>query len=108
MTASSFNCTPGLPILHSKDLVNWTLVNHAVKNLPGERFKEVQLGSGIWAPAIRYHAGKYWIVFPMVEEGIYVTMPMILVANGVNRGALSRREVGSIPASSGTMTGRLT
>jgi len=73
MTASSFNCTPGLPILHSKDLVNWTLVNHAVKNLPRERFKEVQLGSGIWAPAIRYHAGKYWIVFPMVEEGIYVT-----------------------------------
>ena len=73
MTASSFNCTPGLPILHSKDLVNWTLVNHAIKNLPGERFRDVQLGSGIWAPAIRYHEGKYWIVFPMVEEGIFVT-----------------------------------
>ncbi len=73
MTASSFNCTPGLPILHSKDLVNWTLVNHAIRNLPGDRFQDVQLGSGIWAPAIRYHDGKYWIVFPMVEEGIFVT-----------------------------------
>ena len=73
MTASSFNCTPGLPILHSRDLVNWTIVNYAVKNLAGERFKDVHLGSGIWAPAIRYHAGKYWIFFPMVEEGIYVT-----------------------------------
>lgn len=33
MTASSFQCTPGLPILHSKDLVNWTLVNHAIRQL---------------------------------------------------------------------------
>ena len=31
MTASSFNCIPGLPILHSKDLVNWKIVNHALK-----------------------------------------------------------------------------
>ena len=27
MTASSFNCAPGLPILHSKDMVNWKLIN---------------------------------------------------------------------------------
>ena len=30
MTASSFNAAPGLPILHSKDMVNWTLINHAL------------------------------------------------------------------------------
>ena len=30
MTASSFNCIPGLPILHSNDLVNWSLVNYAL------------------------------------------------------------------------------
>ena len=34
LTASSFNCTPGLPILHSRDLVNWKIVNYALKNLP--------------------------------------------------------------------------
>jgi beta-xylosidase len=73
MTASSFNCTPGLPILHSRDLVNWTLVNHAVKNLPHPRYAEVQGGCGIWAPAIRFHARKFWIFFPMPDEGIYVT-----------------------------------
>ncbi len=73
MTASSFNCTPGLPILHSKDLVNWTLINHAVKNLPHPRYAEVQPGCGVWAPAIRFHAGKFWIFFPMPDEGIYVT-----------------------------------
>ncbi|MGH7952700.1 MAG: glycoside hydrolase family 43 protein [Limisphaerales bacterium] len=72
LTASSFNCTPGLPILHSKDLVNWKIIGHAVKNLPHPRFAEVQPGCGIWAPAIRFHAGKFWIFFPMPDEGIYV------------------------------------
>jgi len=73
MTASSFNCTPGLPILHSRDLVSWRLINHAVKNLPDARFNQVQPGCGVWAPAIRHHAGKFWIFFPMPDEGIYVT-----------------------------------
>ena len=73
MTASSFNCTPGLPILHSRDLVNWTLINHAVGNLPHPRYEQVQPGCGVWAPAIRFHAGKFWIFFPMPDEGIYVT-----------------------------------
>ena len=36
MTASSFNCFPGLPILHSRDLVNWELVGAALTDYPGE------------------------------------------------------------------------
>ncbi len=74
LTASSFNCTPGLPILHSKDLVNWRIINHAVKNLPHPRYAGVQPGCGIWAPAMRFQAGKFWIFFPMPDEGIYLTM----------------------------------
>ena len=73
MVSSSFNCTPGLPILHSRDLVNWELINHAVRNLPEARYDEVQPGCGIWAPALRFHAGKFWIFFPMPDEGIYLT-----------------------------------
>ena len=73
LTASSFNCTPGLPILHSKDLVNWTIINHALKNLPHARYAEVQPGCGVWAPAIRFHQNKFWIFFPTPDEGIYVT-----------------------------------
>jgi beta-xylosidase len=72
MVSSSFNCTPGLPLLHSRDLVNWTLIGHAIKNLPHPRYAEVQPGCGVWAPAIRFHAGKFWIFFPMPDEGIYV------------------------------------
>jgi beta-xylosidase len=73
LVASSFNCTPALPILRSPDLVNWTIVNHAVKNLPEERYRQVQSGCGVWAPAIRQHAGRFWIFFPMPDEGIFVT-----------------------------------
>lgn len=73
LVASSFNLTPGLPILHSRDLINWTIINHAIKHLPHPRYTEVQHGCGIWAPAIRHHAGKFWIFFPMPDEGIYLT-----------------------------------
>jgi beta-xylosidase len=72
LTASSFNCTPGLPILHSKDLVNWTIIGHALPRLPHPRYNIVQPGCGVWAPSIRCHAGKYWIFFPTPDEGIFV------------------------------------
>jgi len=72
LVASSFNCTPGLPILHSRDLINWTIINHAIQNVPHPRYAEVQHGCGVWAPAIRFHNGKFWIFFPTPDEGIYV------------------------------------
>ncbi len=73
LVSSSFNCTPGLPVLHSRDLVNWTLLCHAVKNLPGEHYQRMLSGSGVWAPAIRHHDGRFWIFFPLPDDGIYLT-----------------------------------
>lgn len=73
MVASSFCNMPGLPILHSKDLVNWRVINYAVKGLDFDRYKKPAHGCGIWAPAIRYHNGWYWIFIPMPDEGIFVT-----------------------------------
>lgn len=73
MTASSFCNTPGLPILHSKDLVNWKVINYALTNIPFERYTTPQHGCGVWAPAIRYHEGEFIIFFPMPDEGIIVT-----------------------------------
>lgn len=72
LIASSFQCTPGLPILHSTDLVNWSLVGHAVENLPHARYEEFRSGCGIWAPSIRYHAGRFWVFFALPDEGIYM------------------------------------
>jgi beta-xylosidase len=73
MTASSFDAIPGLPILHSKDLVNWELIGHALKRqLPYDVYDKPQHGNGVWAPAIRYHAGEYFIFYPDPDYGIYV------------------------------------
>ena len=73
MISSSFSQVPGLPILHSRDLVNWSLVSHALPRLvPEESFALPQHGKGVWAPSIRYHDGLFWIYYPDPESGLYV------------------------------------
>lgn len=73
MTASSFNCTPGLPILHSKDLVNWSLAGHALPRLvPVEHYSVPQHGRGVWAPCIRYHGGEFYIYWGDPDFGIFM------------------------------------
>lgn len=74
LTASSFNAAPGLPILHSKDLVNWTIVNYVfARQKPFDVFDKPQHGGGVWAPAIRYHNNEFYIYYPDPDRGIYVT-----------------------------------
>ncbi len=72
MISSSFNHVPGLPILHSKDLVNWQLIGHALKKLPSPHFDTVRHGCGVWAPSIRYHNGEFYIYYPDPDFGIYL------------------------------------
>ncbi|MBV8859562.1 MAG: glycoside hydrolase 43 family protein [Acidobacteria bacterium] len=73
LTASSFNSIPGLPVLHSKDLVNWTVVGYALRRQPPfEVFDKPQHGNGVWAPSIRHHAGEFYIYYPDPDRGIYV------------------------------------
>lgn len=74
LVASSFDAIPGLPILHSNDLVNWTLIGHALKRQPPfEHFEKTQHGNGVWAPAIRFHKGEFYIYYPDPDFGIYLT-----------------------------------
>lgn len=73
LTASSFNCTPGLPILHSKDLVNWKIVNYALKKVePVEYYNEARHGKGVWAPSIRFHEGVFYIYWGDPDFGIFM------------------------------------
>lgn len=74
MTASSFNCTPGLPVLHSKDLVNWELIGHGIKRLvPDSLFSGAPAhGNGVWAPSIRYHNGEYYIYWGDPDNGVFM------------------------------------
>ncbi len=78
MTASSFQCVPGLPILHSKDLVNWEIINYALGNLYEgdeallQHFSTPQHGAGVWAPSIRFHDGWYYIYWGDPDFGVYM------------------------------------
>ena len=74
LTASSFNAVPGLPILQSKDLVNWQIVNYVFREQePKEIHAKPQHGGGVWAPSIRFHDGEYYIYYGDPDFGIYMT-----------------------------------
>lgn len=73
LVASSFDAVPGLPILHSRDLVNWTLIGHALLTQPPfAHFSKTQHGNGVWAPAIRFHDDSFYIYYPDPDFGIYL------------------------------------
>ncbi|HJX71838.1 MAG TPA: family 43 glycosylhydrolase, partial [Bacteroidales bacterium] len=66
LTGTTMHAMPGLPVLHSKDLVNWELLGYAFDKLdlgPEYRLEEGKdaYGQGIWAPCIRYHLGTFYI-----------------------------------------------
>ena len=73
MTASSFSHFPGLPILHSEDLVHWEIIGHAAQDYPFSEFHQPQHGNGIWAPSLRYHAGLFYIYFGDPDHGVLMT-----------------------------------
>jgi len=73
MISSSFNCMPGLPVLYSKNLVNWKIVNHICYELPLPGYDKPQHGKGIWAPSIKYHDGKVWVYVCTPDEGLFMS-----------------------------------
>ncbi len=77
LTSTTMHSIPGLPVWHSRDLVNWELLSYALtgSNL-GEEFKlgrgEEIYGQGIWAPCIRYHQGVFYIFSNINHLGLQV------------------------------------
>ncbi len=66
MTGTTMHTMPGLPVLHSKDLVNWELLSYAVERLdigPELRMEDGKTvyGQGIWAPCLRFHKDTFYI-----------------------------------------------
>lgn len=76
MVASSFAHVPGLPLLHSTDLVHWKLIHYILPELQFlERSSDYDLprhGEGVWAPSLRYHNGRFWVFFSTPDEGIFM------------------------------------
>jgi beta-xylosidase len=76
--SSTFQFSPGVVVLHSRDLVNWTILGHVVDDLtrigPELNWDRMnRYGRGIWAGAIRYHAGKFWVYFGTPDEGFFMS-----------------------------------
>jgi len=65
MTGTTMHSIPGLPVLHSRDLVNWEFLSYAASSLdlgPEYRLEGGEVyGQGLWAPTFRYHDGTYYI-----------------------------------------------
>ncbi len=77
MVASSMHSMPGLPLLRSKDLVNWEFVSYIFDRLDlGPDFhlegEKGIYGNGIWAPAIRYHKGTFYVFVNVNDHGLQV------------------------------------
>ncbi len=73
MTSSSFGCVPGLQILHSKDLVNWSIVGAAIPYaIPPVNNEAPQHGNRVWAPSIRHHNGEFYIFWGDPDQGAFM------------------------------------
>ena len=75
MTSSSFNCLPGLQILHSNDLVNWRIIGAAIpyRLTPVSTPERPEHGNRVWAPAIRHHNGEFYIFWGDPDQGVFLT-----------------------------------
>ncbi|MCK6681520.1 MAG: glycoside hydrolase 43 family protein [Thermoanaerobaculia bacterium] len=73
LVASSFHEVPGLPVLHSKDLVHWELAGHAASRLPSPRYDVPRHGGGVWAPSIRHDGDVYEVWYGDPDLGLFVT-----------------------------------
>lgn len=70
MIASSFTYFPGIPLLHSVDLVHWTLINHVAPHIPFPSYDKPRHKCGLWAPSIRHHNGLFYIYVCTPDEGL--------------------------------------
>lgn len=74
LTSSSFNCIPGLQLLHSKDLVNWSFVGAALPYaVPPVDDERPEHGNRVWAPSIRHHNGEFYIFWGDPDQGVFMT-----------------------------------
>jgi beta-xylosidase len=76
--SSTFQFSPGMVVLHSRDLVNWQTIGHVVEDLtritPELNWDRMNRpAAGIWAGSIRHHSGKFWVYFGTSDEGYFMS-----------------------------------
>ncbi|WP_233221978.1 glycoside hydrolase family 43 protein [Allosphingosinicella deserti] len=90
MVASSFHFSPGIPVLRSRDLVHWTIAGHVLPKLPfapqydmpgphtltdkiSKPIGGTRYASGVWAPSIRHHDGRFYVYWATPDEGVFMS-----------------------------------
>jgi xylan 1,4-beta-xylosidase len=66
---SSFAHFPGIPIFHSKDMVNWKQIGHVIDRPTQLNYDNLGITRGIFAPAISHHNGTFYVICTMVDAG---------------------------------------
>ena len=69
LVCSSFEYFPGVPVFHSRDLVHWTQIGNALDRPNQLRLLGTPSSGGIYAPTLRHHDGRFWLVVTNVSEG---------------------------------------
>src|SRR5262249_44239721 len=64
---SSFEWLPGVPIHHSRDLMNWRLIGHALTKPSQINLRGVPDSGGVWAPSLSYADGQFWLIYTNVR-----------------------------------------
>jgi xylan 1,4-beta-xylosidase len=80
---STFEWFPGVPVHHSRDLVNWQLIGHALTRQSQLDLRGIADSAGVWAPSLSYADGQFWLIYtnirtcglgrPFKDIGIYLT-----------------------------------
>lgn len=69
LVTSSFEYFPGLPIYHSKDLINWQQIGHCLTRDSQLPLENVPASGGLFAPSLRYHDGLFYVICTNVSTG---------------------------------------
>lgn len=72
LVTSTFEYFPGLPVYHSRDLVNWTLLGNALARPDAYPMLRSADSGGIWAPTIRYHEGRFYMTCTLEKYGNFI------------------------------------
>ena len=72
LVTSSFEFFPGIPVYHSTDLVNWTLLGNCINRPDQLNFTDASVGRGIWAPTIRHDRGMFYVTACFMEYGNFI------------------------------------
>ncbi len=69
LISSSFAYFPGLPVFHSNDLVSWKQIGHVLDRPEQLNLDGHGVSRGLFAPAIQYHRGKFYVVCTLIDTG---------------------------------------